>query len=82
VFVKDVVQVVLLELVKADGMSPVFYQDVKVVTMESFGRPANVLIPQMPPGATPYLVLLDGRAMATPFGHLLVRIFFFFFFCL
>ena len=63
---------VLCCAVKADGMSPVFYKDVKVVPMSSVEKPDAVAIPQMPEGASPHLVLLDGRAMATPFGNLMV----------
>ncbi len=54
-------------------MSPVFYEDVRVATLESFGRPEGVVIPAMPDGSPgAWVVLLDGRAMATPFGNLMM----------
>ena len=54
-------------------MSPVFYRDVRVKRLEDFGRPDGVVIPELPVGAREgHVVLLDGRAMATPFGNLLV----------
>ena len=42
-----------------------------MVSLQDFGRPENVEIPSLP-GGEAHVVTLDGRAMATPFGNLIV----------
>ena len=44
-----------------------------MTTLEAYGRPDTVVIPDLPEGnSIPHLVTLDGRAIATPFGNLIV----------
>lgn len=49
-----------------------FYESVGVSSLASHGRPTDVVIPELPAGVEPWVVTLDGRAVATPFGNLLV----------